>query len=106
VRGLYFEGWNPSQTPTTNRSCVGFLGRVEHALELALWNEDATITPETAARAVLGVLSERVSRGEIDRVRHVLPEKVRALWPELPARAGQDGINETAQRAGVRAAEK
>jgi uncharacterized protein (DUF2267 family) len=36
-----------------------------------------------AARAVLGVLAERVTAGEIDHVRHVLPEAVREFWPEM-----------------------
>lgn len=82
VRGIYFEGWDPSATPTAERSCEAFLRYAEHALERALWNEESGITAEQAARAVLGVLSERVTGGEIDQVRHVLPEPVRDLWPE------------------------
>jgi uncharacterized protein (DUF2267 family) len=81
VRGIYFEGWNPSNTPTEERSREAFLGRVDQALERALWNEETDITAEQAAGAVLGVLTERVSAGEIDQVRHVLPERVRDLWP-------------------------
>jgi uncharacterized protein (DUF2267 family) len=40
---------------------------------------------ERAAGAVLGVLTERVSAGEIDQLRHVLPERVRDLWPVAAA---------------------
>jgi uncharacterized protein (DUF2267 family) len=86
VRGLYFEGWNPSHTPEEDRSLDSFLSRVDRALERALWNEDTDITPERAARAVLRILSDRVSTGEIDQVQHVLPEHIRALWPEMAAR--------------------
>ncbi|MGH2618454.1 MAG: DUF2267 domain-containing protein [Thermomicrobiales bacterium] len=82
VRGIYFEGWNPSQTPEEDRSLENFLSRTEQALDRALWNEGWKYTPEQAARAVLRVLSERVSAGEIDEVRHVLPEAIRELWPE------------------------
>jgi uncharacterized protein (DUF2267 family) len=82
VRGIYFEGWNPSATPEEDRSLESFLRRTEHALERALWNEDETFSTEAAARAVLRVLSNRVSAGEIEQVRHVLPEKIRELWPE------------------------
>src|SRR5829696_6138276 len=39
VRGIYFEGWDPSDTPADDRSREAFLGRVEQALERALWNE-------------------------------------------------------------------
>ena len=82
VRGIYFEGWNPSDTPEEDRSLESFLRRTEHALARALGNEDETIDSAQATRAVLSVLSSRVSAGEIDQVRHVLPEKIRALWPE------------------------
>ena len=81
IRGLYFEGWHPSRTPAEDRSRDAFLDRVDEALERALWNEDSDLTAERAARAVLGVLSARVTAGEIDQVRHVLRESVRELWP-------------------------
>jgi uncharacterized protein (DUF2267 family) len=81
VRGIYFDGWDPSATPTQERSREDFLARVEHGLERALWNEKDAFDPETAAQAVLRVLSERVSGGEIAQVRHVLPKPVRDLWP-------------------------
>jgi uncharacterized protein (DUF2267 family) len=85
VRGLYFEGWNPSRTPEVDRSQESFLSRVDLALERALWNEEIDLDADQAARAVLRVLSERVSEGEIAQVRHVLPEPVRDLWPTLAA---------------------
>jgi uncharacterized protein (DUF2267 family) len=83
VRGLYFEGWDPSDTPTKDRSREHFLGRVETALERALWNEDYPIDADQAARAVLRVLSDRVSGGEMDQVRRVMPERIRDLWPTM-----------------------
>jgi uncharacterized protein (DUF2267 family) len=86
VRGLYFEGWNPSRTPEENRSQESFLSRVDEALERALWNEEIDLDAEQAARAVLRVLSERVSDGEIAQVQHVLPEPVRDLWPVMAMR--------------------
>jgi uncharacterized protein (DUF2267 family) len=50
-----------------------------------LWNENYHIDTEQAVRAVLRVLSERISAGEIEQVRHVLPEPIRELWPEMVA---------------------
>ena len=82
VRGIYFEGWNPTNTPVKDRSRESFLSCTEHALERALWNEDRHIETEQAARAVLRVLSDRISAGEVEQARHVLPEAVRELWPE------------------------
>lgn len=83
VRGIYFEGWNPSATPESDRSVERFLGRVEGALERAQWNEEYPIGAEQAARAVLRVLSDRVSGGEMDQVRRVMPERIRDLWPTM-----------------------
>ena len=87
VRGIYFEGWNPSVTPTEDRSRENFLNHTEQALDRALWNEGWRYTPEQAARAVLRVVSDRVSAGEVEQVRHVLPESIRELWPEPAATA-------------------
>ena len=39
------------------------------------------IDPERVARAVFTVLAKRVSEGEIEDVKHVLPAEVRDLWP-------------------------
>ena len=83
VRGLYFEGWDPSDTPAKDRSRERFLGRVETALERALWNEEYPIDAEAAARAVLRVISDRISGGEMDQVRRVMPERIRELWPTM-----------------------
>ncbi len=80
ARGLYFEGWNPSRTPEQERTRESFLSRVEVAMERSMWSESYPIDTEEAARAVLRVISEKVSSGEIDQVRSVLPEHVRELW--------------------------
>jgi uncharacterized protein (DUF2267 family) len=85
VRGIYFEGWNPSNTSQEDRSLESFLSRIEHALERALWNEEHQIDTEHAVRAVLRVLCDRISAGEIEQIRHVLPERIRELWPEIAA---------------------
>lgn len=83
VRGLYFEGWDPSGTPAKDRSRERFLDRVETALERAMWNEEYPIDAEAAARAVLRVISDRIAGGEMDQVRQVMPERIRELWPTM-----------------------
>jgi uncharacterized protein (DUF2267 family) len=85
VRGIYFEGWDPTGTPERDGSRDRFLGRVENAMERALWNEDLHIEAEQAARAVLRVLADRVSEGEIAQVQRVMPEPIRDLWPTMSA---------------------
>jgi len=72
VRGLYYEGWRPSDTPdkTLTRSELLF------ELEEAFPDSD----PEIVCYAVCKVLSEHVTEGEIDDVRAALPKPLRKLW--------------------------
>jgi uncharacterized protein (DUF2267 family) len=44
---------------------------------------DESIDLERLARAVFGVLSRRVTSGEIEDVKHVLPAEIRELWPSV-----------------------
>jgi uncharacterized protein (DUF2267 family) len=81
VRGLYYEGWNPSATAAHDRSLASFVSRVDQEMARAMSGEAYPIGAEEAIQAVLRVLSDHVSPGELDQVRHVLPERVRALWP-------------------------
>lgn len=77
VRGIYYEGWNPSKTPVRDRDRDAFLERVGSALERS---QPAGIYPEPAARAVFKVLSDHVSEGEINQVRSALHKDIRELW--------------------------
>ncbi len=42
---------------------------------------DETFDAEKAVRSVFQLLDHRISEGEIDDIRHMLPEEVRSLWP-------------------------
>jgi uncharacterized protein (DUF2267 family) len=75
VRGFYYEGWDPTAKPLKLRHTEAFLAYI--ASELS--NQD--VDPEQAARAVFALLTRRVTRGEIDDVKHILPAELRELWP-------------------------
>lgn len=77
IRGVFFEGYKASGKPETYRSRDAFLHRVNEELEVV----DGP-APEAATRAVLALLSDRVTEGEIEDVQHMLPSSIRALWPE------------------------
>lgn len=81
VRGIYYEGWDPSRVPVRERHREQFLGRVAEAFERV-----QPVDPEAAARAVLRVLAARISAGEADDVRRMLPGEVQALWAPVGAR--------------------
>jgi uncharacterized protein (DUF2267 family) len=74
IRGIYYEGWNPSSTPVKYRGFADFLDRVA---------ADAKFDGETAASyavsAVAGVLRRHVSAGEIEDIRAQLPEDLHPI---------------------------
>src|SRR5262245_66211326 len=43
VRGIYFEGWDPSTTPEPDRSAESFVRRIEAPLDRIMWNEGECI---------------------------------------------------------------
>jgi len=74
VRGIYYEGWNPSATPVKYRGFDEFLARV--AVEAGLDGETAA---SFASSAAASVLRRHVSAGEIDDIRAILPEDLRPI---------------------------
>jgi len=80
VRGFFYEGWHPHGKPIKERKREEFLAHVREAL-----SPDADFDPEQAVRAVFQLLACRVTAGEIEKVKHALPEKIRSLWPEREA---------------------
>jgi len=76
IRGFYYEGWDPTGKPLKERSKEEFLTRIEE-----YFSSDDPVDPEQVARAVFTVLSNRVTEGEIEDVKHVLPAELRELWP-------------------------
>ena len=78
IKGVYFDGWDPSATPVRARTKEEFLTLVRTHLQRAARDVD----PERITRAVFKLLAERVSEGEIRDVRGVLPPEVAELWPK------------------------
>ena len=78
IRGLYYEGWHMAGTPTKERHKEALLDHVH-------WTFDrrTDIDPERVARAVFGVMWEKVDPGEVAKVINLLPEELRELWPRV-----------------------
>lgn len=74
IRGVFFEGWEPSRTPEHARDLDSFLRRIA---------DEALLAGETeasfAAAAASRVLRRHVSAGEEDSLMHVMPEHIREL---------------------------
>jgi uncharacterized protein (DUF2267 family) len=76
IRGFYYEGWDPTGKPSKAVHRQQFLDRITKGLGSADGKD-----PEEVARAVFIVLVQRISDGEIEDVKHVLPSDIRDLWP-------------------------
>jgi uncharacterized protein (DUF2267 family) len=75
IRGFYYEGWVPSDTPLKVRHKDQFLALIERQFS------DDEIDTDLVARGVFAVLSRRIADGEIKDVRQVLPSEIRELLP-------------------------
>jgi uncharacterized protein (DUF2267 family) len=82
IRGIYYEGWNPTHTPVPERHLDQFLARIERE-----FRSGYQVDPEEVARAVFKVLATRVTEGEISDVEQVLPAEVKTLWTGVRAMA-------------------
>jgi uncharacterized protein (DUF2267 family) len=75
LRGSYYEGWVPARMPVKAHR-EQFLARIAEELRAGAPSE-----VESIARAVFAVIARRVSEGEIEDVKHVVPQDIRDLWP-------------------------
>jgi uncharacterized protein (DUF2267 family) len=76
LRGLYYEGWHMTGTPSKERHEIEFLEHVAQELRQA----DA-IEVERGVCAVFDVLSKRIDLGEVIKLVGILPRELRQLWP-------------------------
>jgi uncharacterized protein (DUF2267 family) len=74
IRGIFYEGWEPSGAPEHARSLDTFLTRIANEAGLAGLTE-ASI----AATAANRVLRRHISAGEANSVLHELPRHLRGL---------------------------
>jgi len=75
LRGLYYEGWKPTATPTRERHLGDFLDRVQSMLERS--HVDAT----DALCASFDAVAEMMPPDEVLKVINLLPQELRVLWP-------------------------
>ena len=79
IKGLFFENWRPSETPTREREKDTFLANVDAEVHRGIGVE-----PEQAVKAVLEVLAEHIDGSEMEKLRRLFPENMRDLFPEPP----------------------
>lgn len=75
VRGIYFEGWDPSKQVPRPRNEAEFLDRVG-----AHFSKEPLVDPERAVCAVFALLRRKTSAGEIENVAHAMHKSLREMW--------------------------
>jgi uncharacterized protein (DUF2267 family) len=79
IRGLYYEGWKPSATPEKIRDAEAFLSRIQNDFQGSDLQVEDT---KTTTRAVFKLLFHRISEGEVQDIKQIIPEDLRNLWPK------------------------
>jgi uncharacterized protein (DUF2267 family) len=80
IRGVYYEGWNPSSTPRHPHGKDDFVAAVQQDFP-----RDPLRHPDLEIGAVFSVLNRHVSSGQLEQMRNSLQKPLRALWPEPAA---------------------
>src|SRR5215211_6229248 len=75
LRGLYYEGWEPSQVPI-KMSREEFLAAVQSRVIA-----DRVIDPEETVQTVLAIVADHAGGGELEKVMHSLPKDMQSLVP-------------------------
>lgn len=76
--GFFYEDWQPASMPHIERSKKAFLAHIDAQFDA----QAIDINTEKAVRAVFQLIAHKVSSGEIEAVKHMLPKQIRALWIE------------------------
>ena len=76
IRGIYFEGWNPADTPVENRGKAAFVARIQRDM-----SHEPLDDPESSITTVFNLLGRHLDEGEITQVRNSMKKSLRQLWP-------------------------
>ncbi len=77
LRGIYYEGWRPTETPTHERRLEEFMDHVAAELPPKYRSNAGEV-----ARACFAVMSRCLDQGEMLKLRGRLPHEALNLWPD------------------------
>jgi uncharacterized protein (DUF2267 family) len=78
IRGFYYEGWKPAGKPLKERHLEEFLAHIQSDFR------QVEVDTRKIASSVFTLLSEKISKGEIEDIKGILPHEIQELWPEVP----------------------
>ena len=77
VRGIYYEGWKPSNTPLKVRTQEEFLSVIEER-----YKQREPVDFDELARAVFKTVNRHIAPDQAEKIREILGDELRSLWPE------------------------
>jgi uncharacterized protein (DUF2267 family) len=77
IRGVYYEGWQPSKAPPKTRHLDEFLEAIEHEARRDMGGD-----LKSKVRAVFAVIANNVGEHEIEKLRKLLPAELQPLLQE------------------------
>lgn len=92
VRGIFYEGWRPSETPRKERHKEEFLAHVAEA-----FRKEPDVDSEAVATAVFAVMARQLDPGEVEKLVATLPDAVRQMWPEHMVAAAMGRVRQPAR---------
>jgi nucleotide-binding universal stress UspA family protein/uncharacterized protein (DUF2267 family) len=75
LRGILYEGWDPSRKLAKERHKADFVEQVRAQIA-----PEPLEQPERAIRGVFAALSKHLTAGEVAKLRRALPHEIRELW--------------------------
>ncbi len=75
IKGIYYDEWKPSSTPVKDRHIDDFLARIKER-----YRADGLVDIEKTTRAVFTVLKRKITEGEINDVKGMMPDELKTLW--------------------------
>jgi uncharacterized protein (DUF2267 family) len=84
LRGLFYEGWDPTGKPTKERHEAQFLARVGQLLP-----QSGEAEVKAGLHAVFDVLSKKIDRGSAIKLASILPKELREYWPAFVQSAAE-----------------
>ncbi|MFI5343909.1 MAG: DUF2267 domain-containing protein [Chlamydiales bacterium] len=95
IRGFYYEGWKPTDSPLKMKSIQEFLDFVATHFHETSLNQKTDI--ERVVRAVFQLIANHIAPGEIHHIRQVLPVHLANLWPSIEYSQEQEAIRLSAK---------